>query len=572
MFMLNSVIAVSQLVLTLVMMIYFFSVLKGQYQSKSSVSKDSAEEIENLRKMDKISLTEPLTEKTRPSDISEVVGQEEGIKALRAALCGKNPQHILIYGPPGVGKTAASRVILKEAIKNPDSPFGANSKFVETDATTMQFDERSIADPLIGSVHDPIYQGAGAYGPAGVPQPKAGAVTKAHGGVLFIDEIGELSGLQMNRLLKVLEDRRVYFESSYYSSKNKDIPRHIHEIFQKGLPADFRLIGATTREPEEIPPALRSRCVEIYFRPLEREEIKMITAGAFKKSGMDCEAGVEDYIADYAKCGRDAVKIIQTAMGAAMLEKRNSVKKEDIKWVVKNGRFLPVCEKRVLGESGAGRVCGLAVGGDGRGYVLEMEVRIKKCEAGKGKINISGIIEEEEFEGKGRKLKKSSSVKNSVCNAAAYLSQRFDFLPEDYNVYINFPGGVPVDGPSAGVAVLTALYSAFFNIAPDPFCALTGEISIFGNVLPVGGVETKVSAAAAAGIKKVIIPKENFAEEYEKIKNVKICACENFEEVISAVFSEKSKKNVKENVSLTKKISENSKISQNIETISAIGG
>ena len=64
-----------------------------------------------------------------------------------------------------------------------------------------------------------------------MPQPKAGAVTKAHGGVLFIDEIGELHGIEMNKLLKVLEDRRVFFDSSYYNSKNKDIPRHIHEIF-----------------------------------------------------------------------------------------------------------------------------------------------------------------------------------------------------------------------------------------------------------------------------------------------------------------------------------------------------
>jgi len=56
---------------------------------------------------------------------------------------------------------------------------------VEVDATTLRFDERGIADPLIGSVHDPIYQGAGAYGVAGIPQPKPGAVTKAHGGILF---------------------------------------------------------------------------------------------------------------------------------------------------------------------------------------------------------------------------------------------------------------------------------------------------------------------------------------------------------------------------------------------------
>jgi len=71
-------------------------------------------------------------------------------------------------------------------------------------------------------------QGAGAYGVAGIPQPKPGAVTKAHGGILFVDEIGELHPIQMNKLLKVLEDRKVFLESAYYSSEDTNIP--LHEI------------------------------------------------------------------------------------------------------------------------------------------------------------------------------------------------------------------------------------------------------------------------------------------------------------------------------------------------------
>ncbi|MBL1704828.1 AAA family ATPase, partial [Klebsiella pneumoniae] len=109
-----------------------------------------------------------------------------------------------------VGKTAAARLVLEEAKRNPKSPFRTNATFIELDATTARFDERGIADPLIGSVHDPIYQGAGAMGQAGIPQPKKGAVTDAHGGILFIDEIGELHPIQMNKMLKVLEDRKVF--------------------------------------------------------------------------------------------------------------------------------------------------------------------------------------------------------------------------------------------------------------------------------------------------------------------------------------------------------------------------
>ena len=161
---------------------------------------DNIVEMDKLMAMEETKLTEPLAEQTRPRTLEEIIGQENGIKALRAALCGPNPQHILIYGPPGVGKTAAARLILEEAKKREGSPFGAGARFVEIDATTLQFDERNIADPLLGSVHDPIYQGAGAFGNAGIPRPRPGAVCEAHGGVLFIDEIGELHPVQMNKL------------------------------------------------------------------------------------------------------------------------------------------------------------------------------------------------------------------------------------------------------------------------------------------------------------------------------------------------------------------------------------
>ena len=559
----NNIMMVVQLTFTVVAGLYFFTMLKSQYSGKSSVAKDSEEEMERLRKLNKISLTEPLTEKTRPKTVKEVIGQEDGIKALRAALCGKNPQHIIIYGPPGIGKTAASRVILNEAIKNPDSPFTMNSKFIEVDATTMQFDERSIADPLIGSVHDPIYQGAGAYGPAGIPQPKEGAVTKAHGGVLFLDEIGELHSIQMNKLLKVLEDRRVFFDSSYYNSKNKEIPRHIHEIFEKGLPADFRLIGATTRRPEEIPPALRSRCVEIFFRQLEREEILEITENALKKNEIEFDEDTAEYISGFAKNGRDAVKIVQTASSVARMEGRKKVLLSDAEWVVRTGKFVPVYEKKAIDKLKAGQVMGLAVSGDGKGYVLDIEAVVRKSADKKGTMVVTGIIEEEEIEGRGQKLKKHSSINASVKNVITALSKLYDFSPEDYNIHVNFTGSVPVDGPSAGVAIMTAVYSAINNIPLGNPVALTGEISIFGNVLPVGEVTAKIKAGVSAGVKKFIIPKDNYKQEYKtEFSGIEIVKVESFEEVILSVFGAEKRK----------KIIEKQTISENINTISALGG
>ena len=205
-----NVVIIIQLFFAIVIGLYFLNLLKSQQGNKVAVEKESKKELENLQRLREISLTEPFSEKTRPTKFEDIIGQEEGIKALKAALCGPNPQHVILYGPPGVGKTCAARLVLEEAKRNIHSPFRQDAKFVEMDATSVRFDERSIADPLIGSVHDPIYQGAGPLGIAGIPQPKPGAVTKAHGGVLFLDEIGELHPTQMNKLLKVLEDRKVF--------------------------------------------------------------------------------------------------------------------------------------------------------------------------------------------------------------------------------------------------------------------------------------------------------------------------------------------------------------------------
>src|SRR5690554_5840423 len=323
--------------------------------------------MEKLQRLREISLTEPLSEKTRPKKFDDIIGQEDGIKALKAALCGPNPQHVIIYGPPGVGKTCAARLVLESAKKFPGSPFRRNAKFVEIDATSVRFDERSIADPLIGSVHDPIYQGAGPMGIAGVPQPKPGAVTKAHGGLLFLDEIGELHPVQMNKLLKVLEDRKVFLESAYYNSQDSNIPRHIHDIFQNGLPADFRLVGATTRSENEISPAIRSRCLEVFFRALRPDEIIIIARKAAEKGGFKIQKTALDIVGKYAANGRDAVNIVQLAGGLALTEGRDMITDSDTEWVVNSGHYSPRPEKKIGKKPLVGFVNGLAVYGPNLG-------------------------------------------------------------------------------------------------------------------------------------------------------------------------------------------------------------
>lgn len=518
-----------QLFFGIIIGLYFWNLLRGQRTQKVSIDRESRKEMEQLQKMRSISLTEPLSEKVRPTCFSDIVGQEDGIKSLKAALCGPNPQHVIIYGPPGIGKTAAARLVLEEAKKNATSPFKASSVFIELDATTARFDERGIADPLIGSVHDPIYQGAGAMGQAGIPQPKQGAVTNAHGGVLFIDEIGELHPIQMNKLLKVLEDRLVFLESAYYNEENNQIPTHIHDIFKNGLPADFRLIGATTRTPNEIPSAIRSRCMEVFFRELAEEEIFAIAKNAADKVKLKInETGLQT-LSNYARNGREAVNMIQIAAGLAITEERNFIKDADIEWIIHSSQLTPRMERKINETSCIGLVNGLAVYGPNSGALLEIEVTVIPAKD-KGSINITGIVDEESIGTQGKSIRRKSMARGSIENVLTVL-RSMGVPADEYDIHVNFPGGVPIDGPSAGIAMATGIYSAIYKIPIDNKVAMTGEISIHGNVKPIGGIYPKVKAASKAGAKTVIIPMENMQSILNEIEGITIIPVTHLDEV-----------------------------------------
>lgn len=534
----TNIILLVQLAFGVIVGLYFWHLLRNQRTQKISIDKESKKEMDQLRKMRAISLTEPLAERVRPTSFQDIIGQEDGIKSLKAALCGPNPQHVIIYGPPGVGKTAAARLVLDEAKKNTKSPFRSSSVFVELDATTARFDERGIADPLIGSVHDPIYQGAGAMGQAGIPQPKKGAVTDAHGGILFIDEIGELHPIQMNKMLKVLEDRKVFLESAYYSEENTLIPTYIHDIFKNGLPADFRLVGATTRSPEDIPPAIRSRCLEVFFRELDTEEIEEVARNAANKVGLEIGDKGVAMIGNYARNGREAINLVQIAAGMAINADRRAIQDNDIEWVIHSSQLTPKHEKRIYPIPKIGLVNGLAVYGPNTGALLELEVTAIPTDE-KGSITITGIVEEESIGNQGKSIRRKSMAKGSVDNVITVL-RSFGLLPSGFDLHINFPGGIPVDGPSAGIAIATGVYSAVHGIYVRNDIAMTGEVSIQGEIKPVGGVYAKVKAAKKAGAKTVLIPAENMQPILYSIKGIDIIPVRHLHDVFALAIAERN--------------------------------
>lgn len=525
--------ALVQLIMTIIMIIYFSSAIKDRHKSKTSLYCCDAE-AKNLKRLREIHLSKPLTEVLRPSSPSEIIGQAEGMRALENALCGKNPCHVIIYGPPGVGKTAAAKVALEMAKASQGTPFRADAPFVEADATLMQYDERAIADPLLGSVHDPIYQGAGSFGSMGVPRPTPGAVTKAHGGVLFLDEIGELSTHHLNKLLKVLEEGKVNFHSTYYSATNSNIPKYIHDIFKNGMPADFRLIGATTRSPNELPPALRSRCKEIFFNELDKSDVKKIAENACKRLQCNYEPSVPNLVSEYCSNGREAIGIIQSSLNEAKRCNKNAVDKTDVKAVLSQSKFTKKHQQTISSKGRVGIVNGMAVCGL-CGKVITVEASAAR---GNACLSVRGVAKEEEFKGNSSHLTRRGSALEAAENVLDVLETLTDFKKEDWQISINFPSSPITDGPSAGVAMLLAVYSAVFNIPIRGDIALTGELGLKGDILPVGGIREKTSAALKSGIKKAYIPMENA----DDVTDSRVISLQRAEDVIALADTEKVSK------------------------------
>lgn len=536
---------------------------------KEDTGPDNAQTLKKfaeLQRLEERKLANSIQLCMRPQSVDEIVGQETARKALFSKIASPYPQHVLLYGPPGVGKTTVARLALEYAKTLPFTPFDKEARFVEVDGTTLRWDPREVTNPLLGSVHDPIYQGARReLAESSIPEPKPGLVTEAHGGVLFIDEIGEMDPALQNKLLKVLEDKRVYFDSSYYDPSDPQVPKYIRKLFEEGAPADFVLIGATTRDPSEINPALRSRCAEVFFDPLDRDEIEQIVIQAARRLGATLDEVVPSIISEYTVEGRKATSLLADAFGLALhgldpefLEKwvkeqreqeekarakengeekaegqrtAESLKappvhitREHTLEVIRMARLTPSVIAKASPSKEVGHVFGLGVSGF-RGSVLEIEaVAFKAREPGKGTLRFNQTA--------------GSMAKDSVFNAASVVRKVTGESLADWDVHVNVVGGGLIDGPSAGAAVVLAIISAVQERPVRQDIAVTGEISIQGRIKPVGGVYEKLHGARRSGIRCVLVPESNALELPKKIPGITAVPVRTIEEAMEIAFAD----------------------------------
>lgn len=143
-------------------------------------------------------------------------------------------------------------------------------------------------------------------------------------------------------------------------------------------------------------------------------------------------------------------------------------------------------------------------------------------------------MEEEEIKSRQGSGRRKSNARSAAENVLTVLEE-FGFSKEAYHVHLNFPGGIPIDGPSAGTAMFLAAYSAFTETPVPHTIALTGEIGLHGQILPVGGIEEKLTAAEEAGAGCVYIPQENWRAAYAE-RQIEVVPVGEVRELLEHIF------------------------------------
>ncbi|HRY77751.1 MAG TPA: endopeptidase La [Candidatus Izemoplasmatales bacterium] len=398
-------------------------------------------------------------------------------------LTGKNPQTILcLYGPPGVGKTS-----LAKSIAN-----ALNRKFVKTSLGGVR-DEAEIRG------HRRTYVGA-------LPGRIINGMIKAEvsNPVFLIDEIDKLVVDERNdpssALLEVLDPEQNQFFSDHYVEENYDLSKVI-------------FIG-TANYLENVPAPLRDRMeiIELSsYTEIEKFHIakKFLWPKQVENHGLDPEKihftddAIRVIIKDYTR--EAGVRQLERLFGSIVRKAIKEILVDKLDRVVVDASDLthylgkPIYHNNMVHQEDlVGVVTGLAytvAGGD----TLDVEATFYE---GKTAFVSTGNL--------GNVMKESAMAALSYVRSNAVKYGIDPTVFEKNDVHIHVPeGAIPKDGPSAGVTIATALVSAFSQKKVDHFAGMTGEITLMGRVLPIGGLKEKAIAAARSGLKRIIIPKGN---------------------------------------------------------------
>jgi Lon-like ATP-dependent protease len=392
-----------------------------------------------------------------------------------------------------------------------------------------------------------------------------GAIHKAHKGVLFIDEIATLSLEMQQELLTAMQEKKMPITGRSERSSGA-------MVRTDPVPCDFILVAAGNLDAlQKMHPALRSRIrgygYEVFMEdemedtPENRAKLVRFVAQEVVQDGkiphFTIEA-VQEIINEArrrAKRGKLTLKLrelsgLVRAAGDIAKEKGHKyVEREDVLEALKIAKTVEeqIADKmielkkeyQVIKTEGyeVGRVNGLAVIGEKAGIVLPVEAEVTEA-VGEPKIIATGKLGE--------------IAKEAIHNVSAVIKKKFGKDLKNYDVYIQFLQTYEgVEGDSASITVATAVTSALLNKPVRQDIAMTGSLSVRGEVLPVGGINQKIRAAYEAGIKEVIIPKLNEKDinlEKEILDDIKIHKVENIEEVWNIALKgfNKDNKNNKE--------------------------
>ncbi len=416
------------------------------------------------------------------------------------------------------------------------------------------------AGALLGDVrHDP-FQSGGLGTPAHL-RVEAGFVHKAHKGVLFIDEISTLAPKAQQELLTAMQERKYPITGQSEMSSGA-------LVRTEPVPCDFVLIAAGNYEDiQKMHPALRSRIrgygYEAYMEETmkdtveNRQKLVQFVAQEVAKDGKIppfSKGAVEEIIKEAEKRAnrknrltlklRELGGLIRAAgdlakeQGKKLVSREHVIKAKSIATTVEYQMARQIIglkkDYQVFMSKGykTGQVNGLAVMGGYSGVVLPLVAEVVPAASkSQGRTIATGKLGE--------------IAKEAVENVSSLIKKHTGKEVSNHDIHIQFlqtPGGV--EGDSASISVATAVISAFENIPIRQDTAMTGSLSVRGDVLPVGGVTYKIEAAIEGGIKRVIIPEANKQDVVltpQQLKKIQIIPVSNVYDVLKSALKDSPK-------------------------------